>query len=106
MNATADSLVRSTVIQMRAWLGEDASRSAAQRMLADYQLRCDLDEDLSASVLGHFHADAEPVPNVDYLPERTIFSRCNWVGGCDTELSEQDGSLLCTFHRAPDGWVA
>jgi len=52
--------------------------------------------------------ERDPVPYLDYLPEpeRTIFSHCNWVGGCETELSEQDGSLLCAFHRAPDGWVA
>lgn len=37
------------------------------------------------------------------VPERTIFTHCNWVGGCDTALSDEDGSLLCAFHRAPDG---
>lgn len=35
-----------------------------------------------------------PEPEVG---ERTIFSHCNWVGGCDTELTSAD-SMLCQPH--------
>lgn len=39
------------------------------------------------------HVDA-PEPEA---AERTIFSHCNWVGGCDTELTSAD-SMLCQLH--------
>ncbi len=40
--------------------------------------------------------DAPPSP----VLERTIFTHCNWIGGCDTPLTAADGSMLCPLHCA------
>ena len=88
--------------QLAAWVGADAHRSQAEIALAMWKRNGSLSTEVVELVLDHFRGDKNPVPFQDFLPEppvRTMFTHCNWVGGCDEPLSEEDGSLLCKPHR-------
>lgn len=88
----------------------DATREEAEEAIDHApKLRRGMSFAVRAAVLEKFEpAERDPIAFVDYLPEsfakvsdepeRTMFSHCNWIGGCDTELTKADGSLLCREH--------
>ncbi len=95
---------------IRSWAG-DVDRVEADRVLRKWQFAGVLKDAEWVAVLARFPEPVErdPVPFLDYLPEhgeavagpeRTIFTHCNWIGGCDTPLTAADGSMLCPLHRA------
>ncbi|GIH07347.1 hypothetical protein Rhe02_54140 [Rhizocola hellebori] len=64
---------------------------------------------VDAPVLVAVGKASVPMPQLELVPEhpaavaapeRTIFSHCNWIGGCDTPLTPADGSMLCPVHAA------
>lgn len=70
--ALHSAYVKVTVELLRGWVGRDAPRSKAARVLSEWQFAAGLavdGADLTPRVLDHFDADSDPVAGLDYLPD-------------------------------------
>lgn len=66
------AVVRLAREALRGWVGDDADLYAAEQALGVWRGRQMLSADEQAAVLYWWHAETEPVPGKDFLPQDQI----------------------------------
>jgi len=67
--------------QLREWVGKDAPRSSAAKVLDEWRLKAGLSPELRAAVLDYFTADRDPVPGLDFPLPAELEPACLPPGG-------------------------